>query len=79
MTGTETMKIKTALKQSIVGARVTAVLSLGALALAIVIPNATTIGLFAFVLLFLIADVANIIKIKRKAAKDPAYLEEKID
>ena len=73
------MKTKTALKQSIVGARVTAVLSLGALALAIVIPNCTTIGLFVFVLFFLIADVANIISIKRKAARDPAYLEEKIN
>jgi len=72
------MKIKTALKQSIAGAWIAAVLALGALALAIKIPNATTFGFFAFIVFFLIADVVNIIHIKRKAAKDSAYLEEKI-
>jgi hypothetical protein len=48
------------------------------MALAIVIRNATTIGLLALVVLFLIGDLVNIVVIKRKAARDPAYLEEKI-
>jgi hypothetical protein len=72
------MKMKTALKQSIAGAWIAAVLSLGALVLAIKIPNTTTFALLAFIVLFLIGDVVNIILIKRKAARDPAYLEERI-
>jgi len=72
------MKIKTALKQSIAGAWFAAVLSSGALALAVKIPNAATFALLAFAVLFLIGDVVNIILIKRKAAKDPRYVEEKI-
>ena len=72
------MKIKTALKRSIAGAWCAAVLTLGALALAVTIPNATTLALLAFIGLFLVGDVVNIILIKRKAAKDPSYLEEKI-
>jgi hypothetical protein len=51
---------------------------LGALALSITIPNATTFALLAFIVLFLAGDVVNIILIRRKAAKDPSYLEEKI-
>jgi uncharacterized PurR-regulated membrane protein YhhQ (DUF165 family) len=72
------MKIKAALKQSIAGAWIAAVLALGALALAIKIPNATTFGFFAFIVLFLMGDLVNIILIKRKAARDPMYLDEKI-
>jgi hypothetical protein len=73
------MKVKTALKQSIVGARVTAVLVVFTIALFVAIPNVTT-GLFlAFTGLFLAAEVGTIIQIRRRAAKDPAYLEEKID
>ncbi len=72
------MKIKTALKQSIVGAWIAVVLSLGALALAISIPNTATSALLGFVVFFLIGDVVNIICIKRKAARDPVYLEEKV-
>ena len=72
------MKIKTALKQSIAGAWIAAVLALGALALAIKIPNATTYGFFAFIVLLLIGDVVNIILIKRRLTKDPTYLDEKI-
>ena len=72
------MKIKTALKQSVAGAWIAAVLALGALALAIKIPNATTFALLAFIGFFLLGDIVNIILIRRKAAKDPSYLEEKI-
>jgi predicted PurR-regulated permease PerM len=72
------MKIKTALKQSIAGAWIAAVLALGALALAIKIPNAATFALLAFFVLFLIGDVVNIFLIKRRLSKDPTYLEEKI-
>jgi hypothetical protein len=72
------MRVKTALKQSIAGAWFAAVLVLGALALSITIPNATTFALLAFIVLFLAGDVVNIILIRRKAAKDPSYLEEKI-
>jgi len=72
------MKIKTALRQSITGAWVAAVLALGALALAIKIPNATTFTLLALFILFLIGDFVNIILIKRRLAQDPTYLDEKI-
>jgi hypothetical protein len=72
------MKVKTALKQSITGAWIAAVLALGALALAIKIPNATTFTLLAFFVLFLIGDVVNIIVIRRRLARDPRYVDEKI-
>jgi len=73
------MKVKTALKQSIVGAWVTAVLVLGTIGLFVAIPNVTTGMFLAFTGLFLAGEVINVIRIRRRAAKDPACLDEKID
>ncbi len=72
------MKIKTALKQSIAGAKFAAVLFLIALWLVFKFPNWTTSLFLAFSAFYLLGDLVNIIRIKRKAAKDPGFLDEKI-
>jgi hypothetical protein len=73
------MKIRSALKRSIVGAWVAAVLSLIALAIAVRWPNAFSFTFLGFSVLALIGDVVNIICIGRKAARDPGSLQDDID
>ncbi len=72
------MKIKTALKRSIAGAKFAAVLFLIALWLVFTYPNRATYFFLAVSAFYLIGDVVNIIWIKRKTGKDPGYLDEKI-
>jgi hypothetical protein len=72
------MKIKTALKQSKVAVRVDAVLCLIALWLVVRWPNGYSIAFLVISTFYLVMEGINILHIRRKTAKDPNFLEEKI-
>ena len=72
------MKIKTALKHSIAAAKFAAVLVLISVWLVVRFPGGTTCAFLVSTVLFLIGDVINVVVIKRRAAKDPGYVEQKI-
>jgi len=72
------MKVRSALQQSIAGAWFAAVFFLIALGLVIAFPNWVTCLGLAIAAFMLVGDVVNIIHIKRKAAQDPRFLDEKI-
>jgi hypothetical protein len=72
------MKVRSALQQSITGAMFAAVFFLIALWLVIEFPNWITCLVLAIAAFVLLGDVVNIIHVKRKAARDPSSLDEKI-
>jgi hypothetical protein len=72
------VKVKTALRQSILGIRFSIGLLVVAGALAYKIPNAITCAFVVFVAFHVVSDLINIIYIKRKAARDSSSLEENI-
>ena len=72
------MKIKTALKQSKAAVKVFAVPVVLFAALAAYWPSWPTFALLGFSVFLWVMEAINIVHIRRKAAKDPAFLEQKI-
>jgi hypothetical protein len=71
------MKQKTALKQSIVGTWIAAVLVLIAAGLAIRWSGVWTFATVAFCATVLLGEIVNIAYIRRRAAKDRDFMERK--
>jgi len=72
------MKQRTALKQSVVSVRFLVCAVVVMLALAIKYPSSYALVFLAVLLLFLIGDAYNIYRIRRRAAEDPSFLDQKI-
>jgi hypothetical protein len=72
------MKVKSALKKSVLGVKVMAIVLPIVLILTAFFPNAITFIISGVTAFTFVGEVVNIIYIKRKAAKNPEFLEEKI-
>jgi len=73
------MKNKTALKQSRVSVNFLSVVVAALAVLTFAYPSAYTAVPLAVTGLYLLGDAYNIHYIKRKAAKDPTYLDKRIN
>ena len=72
------MKVKTALKQSVAGAKFAAVVLIVASGLTLAWPNGYTFALLAFAGIYFVGDVINVMRIRRRASEKPGFLEEKL-
>ena len=72
------MKHKTALKQSLESLKFLAVVIVVMLALAVKYPSRYTIVPLVVFVAYFVMDALNVRHIRRKAAQDPAYLDQRI-
>ena len=72
------MKVKTALKQSILEVKFLALAIAGMLFLVLKYPSKYTIIPLIIFVLYLCMELVNIRHIRRKAAEDPAYLSNRL-
>jgi ABC-type bacteriocin/lantibiotic exporter with double-glycine peptidase domain len=73
------VKVKTALKQSVVSVRFLAFVVIVMCVLAFKYPSKFTIIPLAIFAAYLVMDAYNIHRIRRKAARDPNYLDKRIN
>ena len=73
------MKNKSALKQSIQSIKFLAVALVIVAGITIRWPNAFTYIILGVTLFSFVGDVINVLYIRRKARKDPSFLEQKIE
>ena len=72
------MKVRSALKQSVLGVKIMAIVLPIALILTVSFPNPFTYIISGVTVFTFVGEVVNIIYIKRKAAKNAEFLEEKV-
>jgi len=72
------LKQRTALNQSIGSVKFLALVISAMLIISFKYPNRYTIALLVIFVLYCLMDVLNIHRIKRRAAQDPAFLEQKL-
>ena len=72
------MKVESALKQSLLGVKIMTIALPIVLTLTVIFPNAYTYIISGVTAFTFVGEVVNIIYIKRKSAKNPEFLEEKI-
>jgi len=73
------MKVKSAIKQSVLGTKMMAIVLPIVLIFTVGFPNAFTYIISSVTAFTFVGEVVNIIYIKRKAAKNPQFLEENIE
>jgi hypothetical protein len=72
------MKVKTALKQSVAGAKFAALVLIIASGLTLTWPNGYTLALLAFAGIYFVGDAINVVRIRRRASEKPGFLDEEL-
>jgi hypothetical protein len=72
------MKVKTALKQSVAGAKFAALVLIIASGLTLTWPNGYTFALLAFAGIYFVGDAINVVRIRRRASEKPGFLDEEL-